>query len=142
MLSVGTATFTVLASALATRPTTVKRLMRMFSFNFARMSFFSRREFWIEVFRKNPPKSPFVKRGTLFDLRKFIPLFEKEGRGEIFFSFVSLDLPRIISCVTQRRRAPQRRAAYSNQWRQKIAPLCRSTHPRQGKRRRLGQFPG
>jgi len=55
--TLGTAMFTVLASALATRPTTVKRLMRMFSFNFARMSFFSRKEFWIEVFLKNPPLS-------------------------------------------------------------------------------------
>src|SRR5580765_1919128 len=138
MLSVGTATFTVRASALATRPTTVKRLMRMFSFNFARTSFFSRREFWIEVFLK---KSPFAKKGTLFDLREFILLFEKEGRGEIFFSFVSLDLPRTISCVTQRRRAPQCHAVCSNPWQPKIAPLCRLTHPRQGKQRRRGRFP-
>jgi hypothetical protein len=87
ILSVGTATFTVLASALATRPTTVKRLMRMFSFNFARMSFFSRREFWIEVFLENPLKSPFVKRGILFDLREFIPLFEKRGARGDFLQF-------------------------------------------------------
>ena len=95
----------------------------------------------VHLLPMSPVYTPFVKRGILFDLREFIPLFEKEGRGEIFFSFVSLDLPRVISCVTQRRRAPQCHAVCSNPWQPKIAPLCRLTHPRQGKQRRRGQFP-
>jgi hypothetical protein len=45
----------------------------------------------------NPPLSPFAKGGKYKDLRFSVPLFEKEGLGEIFGSNDAPMIQRILA---------------------------------------------